>query len=172
MFIVKTKNRGSIKRHDIGKFQEGCLDLFNIPVIIQMLPIDVGNDSQAGIQLQKRTIAFIRLSNDDLTITDLGIAADTGQLSTNDHGGIESTISQDRGHHGCRRCFAMTPGNGNGKFHLQKFSQHLCTRNNRNIASMRLQHLRVIIFHCCGGHDHIGIPQMRSLMPAENHSTE
>ncbi len=83
-----------------------------------MLPVNIGNDSNGGRQLQKRPVTFVCLRNQNIPVTQTGIGTDTGQFASDNHGRIEAPFGQNRRHHRRGGSFSMTAGNRNGKFHF------------------------------------------------------
>jgi len=70
--------------------------MIQIPVIVHMFQINIGNHLDNRGKLEKRAITFIRLSYQKLTFPKTCItAAQAIHFAAHDHGGVQSGLGQD-----------------------------------------------------------------------------
>ena len=109
-----------------------------------MLGIDIGNNGNRGHQFHKGTVALIGLRNKEFSLTQLGIAADAVQPSSDHDRGIKPSCRQNRGDEGSSCRFSVGPCDGNPHLHPHEFGQHLCPGDHRNESLLRHPDLGIV----------------------------
>ena len=63
MGIIKAEDRRAVEGDDVGELEEGFFDLLQVTIVIHVLPVDVGDDGEAGAQFEKGAVAFVGLDD-------------------------------------------------------------------------------------------------------------
>ena len=125
-----------------------------------MLPVDVGDDGEAGAELQKGAVALVRLGHDHLPVSQPGVAPDAGELAADHHRRIQAAVGEERRHHRSRRRLSVAAGDGDGELHLQELGEHFGPRDDRDAALVGRDHLGVVRPDGRGGDDDVGVADM------------
>ena len=79
-------------------------------------------------------------------------------------GRIKAAVGEERRHHRSGRCLPVASRNGDGEFHLQQFGEHFGPRDDRDVALMGRDHLRIVGPDGRGGDNDVGVADVGSVM--------
>ena len=127
MFVIQAEHCRPVKRQVVQKIQERLLEIVKAVFVgFQVIPVDIRDQGNHGLQQQERSVAFIRLGNQVLTLSKTGIAAPGVQQTANDESGVHSGFGQQAGSEAGRGRLAMRAGNRDTAPEAHQFSQHFC----------------------------------------------
>ena len=107
-------NKSPMFRDKLGKTTEGMADVVDILKEIQMIRINIQNNSGCWVELQETVGVFAGLSNKILGMAYADISVNHLQNAANGDGWVLLRFQKDMGYHGGSRCLAMCAGNCNG----------------------------------------------------------
>ncbi len=139
---------------------EGLLDVGQVPVEIQVLPVQVGDHGDLGAEISEGAVAFVGLGHEILTPAQDGVATQMVAHRAHHHGGVEAAGPQDSRGHGGGGGLAVGPGDGDLLVALHQPGQHLAPAQHGEAASPGRGQLRVVLLDR-GGMDHdVGVCQV------------
>ena len=92
VLVVTVDDQGV--RGQVAELVERLLDIIQGLEVIKVIGVDVEDDRDIGRQLEEGIDIFARLTDDDIAVTDVAVAADEGQLAADDGGGVEAGADQ------------------------------------------------------------------------------
>jgi len=145
--IVEAEHGSPVKRHLVDEFSERGLDFGQTGVMVQVLPIDVGDNGERGAEFEEGTVALICLGDQELALSQLGVAAEGVQPAADDDRGIVAPVHQHGGDH--RGCGGLSVGSGDGHpiFQPHQLGQHLRSRDYGNLQLLGLHNFDVVRPH-------------------------
>ncbi len=85
--IVDAAEHGS--RGAVCHEREGLLERGDIPVVVEMVGLDVGHEEPAQVKMAEGTERLVRLEHEQLRVSEVGTGVEIEQLSTDDEARIE-----------------------------------------------------------------------------------
>src|SRR5690349_14347578 len=144
--LIQAKNRGTIKRNAIDELHECILNIFQRGILIQMLAVDRGHNRHHWSQQQEAAVTFVRLNHEEFALAEPRRGAGLIHAPA-DH---KRRIQMRRGKHGrndrSRGRLSVRSSHRNAVLQAHQLSQHLRTRDNRNLFLMRFDHLWIFYF--------------------------
>src|SRR5712671_1562746 len=93
--FVEAENRRAIKGHAIDELHEGVLNVFERGILIEMFPVDGGDNGDHRCQEQKSAVAFIGFDDEKFTFAKSRGGAGLVDAAADDERGIEMCRSQN-----------------------------------------------------------------------------
>ena len=171
MGIVKAEDCGAVKGDLVDELQKDGLDLIKVPVMVQMLQIDIGDHLQYRREFQKGAVRFIGLGHQEFALAKLGVtAAQDVDLAADDHCGVQPGMGQDPARHRGGGGLAVAAGHRDPEF-LQphQLGQHLGPGDHRHMGRAGRHDLRVVLLDCRGVDHHVGVLKIFRRMADPDH---
>ena len=153
--LVQAEDRHAVERHLVDEREEGRLDLVDVPVIVEMLRVDVGDHGDGRRELEEAPVALVRLGDKELSLPELGVRAEGVQLAADHDRGVDAAGGEHRGDHRGRRGLAVGAGDGHAVLEPHELGQHLGPGNDGDLPFPRGDHLHVVVLHRRRDHDHV-----------------
>jgi hypothetical protein len=109
-----------------------------------MLAVNIRDHRNRWAQLQKRTVAFIGLGDDEVSFAEFGIAPQGVEPSANHHGRVVTGVDQDGRNHRGGGGLAVTAGHGDAVLEPHQLGQHFGSRNHGNLPLLGLENFYVV----------------------------
>ena len=115
-----------------GKTVEGMADVVQILEKVQVIRVDVQNQSDFRVEAQEAVRVLAGFRDEILRIPDADISANLLQDSPDGNGRIHGGLQLDAGEHGGRGCLAVCSGYGDGIVIVRhNLTEQLCPREHR-----------------------------------------
>ena len=155
---VAVDDQGSVLRNQLGKSAEGAADVVQILEKVQMVSIDIKDDTDLRIQREKAVGVFAGLCNEVIRVPYAHISVNGFQNSTHGNRGIILCPKENFGNHGGCRCFAMRTCYRYGTAVIaHDFSEELRSCKMRNIQFSGLLEFRIVRMNGCSEDNKIKI---------------
>ena len=132
---------------------EGLLDVGQVPVEVQVLPVQVGDHGGLGAKIGEGAVAFVGLGHEVVAPAQDGVGAEIIADGAHHHGGVEAAGPEDGGGHGGGGGLAVGPGDGDLPVALHQLGQHLPPAQHGEPLGPGRGQFRVVFLHR-GGVDH------------------
>ena len=158
--MVQAHHRKAVKRHILDELVEGLLDPFEVPVVVEMFRIDIGDDGDVGRQLDEGAVAFVGLHDHPLPAAQAGIGAVGVDDATVDHGRVQvAGVEQGRHQRGCG-CLAVRATDGDGCLEPHDLGQHFSATHDGQGLCTRGDQLRIVLLDSRRDDDNLGFAQI------------
>src|SRR5690348_8345434 len=128
----------------IGKLLKYLLNFAKRTVLIKMLAIDGGDDSDHRGKQEERPVALVGLDNDEIALAHLRVRAGVVHPTAYNKRGIETRSGENRSHHRSGGGLAVRPGHSDALFEAHQLGQHFSARNDGDLLLVRLDNLNVV----------------------------
>ena len=109
-----------------------------------MLAVDVGDDGDDGGEFEEAAVALVALDDEQIALADAGVGPAHGaDAASDDDGGIEAAVRQNRGGHRCGCGFAVATADGDAVLQAHQLGEQFATRDDGNLAAARLHDLGI-----------------------------
>jgi len=105
-----------------------------IPVVIEMLEIDVGHHGNGGGQQEEGAVAFVGFRHHEIARSQLGIGAPGIEPAADHHRGVEATAGEYGGDHRGGGGLAMSARYQDRVLEAHELGQHFSPANDRDLA--------------------------------------
>ena len=166
--VVDARHDGAVERHFVGEIDERLLQGVPAAVTFHVFVVDVRNHRNRGCQLQKRSIAFVRLDDHVIAAPEPRVAAEGAQAAADDGGRIQARPLEHQRHHRRGRGLAVRARDGDAVAEPHQLRQHLRARNHRDTPAPCLLDLRVAALDGGRGHDDVRILDVLRVVPARD----
>ena len=113
--IVAPGHAPAVLRQQIRKLAEGGLNVVDVPVVVQVILVDVGDHGHCGLEVQKALPELASLAEEVVAVALAGAAADEIQLAADVNRGIGAGGEEALGQHGCCRGLAVGAADADGE---------------------------------------------------------
>src|SRR5258708_29423146 len=141
--LVEAENRRAIEGHAIDELYEGVLNIFERGILIEMFPVDGGDNGDHRCKEQKSAVAFVGFDYEEFTFAEPRGGASLVDATADDKRGIEMCRSQngrdDRG----GSCFPMRASYRDAVFQTHQLREHFGARDDRNLFLVRFDNFRI-----------------------------
>src|SRR5712672_924315 len=93
--FIEAENRRAIEGHAIDELHEGVLNVFERGILIEMFPVDGGDNGDYRCQEQKSAVAFIGFDDEEFTFAEPSGGASLVDPAADDKRRIEMRSGQD-----------------------------------------------------------------------------
>ncbi|MNY00164.1 hypothetical protein D3C86_1326470 [compost metagenome] len=132
------------------------VDLVEARVVLQVIPFEVGQDGDLGRQAADGLVGLVGLGHEEGAMAGTGGAPDGGQVTADQHRGIEPRPEQDRGDHAGRGGLAVGPGDRDGAVAGHQVGEQLGAVANGKPLRPGVGELGVGFTHRSRDHHHLG----------------
>ena len=136
------------------------LDVGQVPVVVQVLPVQVGDDGDLGGEQRKGAVGLVGLGHEIVAPAQDGVGPQPVPHRAHHHGGVEVSGPEDRRGHGGGGGLAVHAGDRHLGMVLHQPGQQFPPAQDFKPPGPGRGQLRVVLFHR-GGVDHdVGVPQV------------
>lgn len=114
--LVERQHDSAVERDAIHEFEESGLDFFERMILIEMLPVDGGDDGYDRRKQEKRAIAFVRFYDHVVALAGTRVGSCGVDAAAHDESGIESRSRQNGGDERSGGGFSVRAGDGDSIF--------------------------------------------------------
>jgi hypothetical protein len=129
--MVEAHHTEPVKRHILDELAERFANPVERAVVIEMLGIDVGDDSHIGGKLQERAVALICFDDHPVALAHACIRTIGVDDTAIDHSWIEIARIEQSSDHGGRRRLAVRAADSDGLAETHQFGQHFRAADDR-----------------------------------------
>ena len=144
MGVVQAGHQDAVRLDLMDKFGENFLNVVQVPVMVQMVPVDIGDHGDMGIEDQEGAVAFIGFGDKIISLAQDSITSQSIHHAAHHDGRGQAALFQNRGDHGGGSSFTVGAGNGDLSFPGHKGSQHLGPGENRQAGCLGGLQFRVV----------------------------
>jgi hypothetical protein len=162
--VVGARDDGAVERHLVGEVDERLLQVVEPAVVFEMLVVDVRHHRNRRKQFQKRSIAFVRLGDHQLSPPEPRVAAEGAHPAADDRRRIEPRPFEDDRDHRRRRRLAVRACHRDAVAKPHQLREHLGARNHRNLPERRFAHLGVRRTDGRGNDDDLGVAHVARIV--------
>ena len=155
--IIAADHVEAVKGNLVHEADEGFVNGLLISVMVQMIPVHVGDDVDDRQQAEEGAVGLVRLRDEILALPEPGVCAVGIDPPPDDHGGIELGGVEDGGGQGSGGSLAVRPGNGNAGAQAHELGEHLGAGDDRNPLPARGDHLGVVFAHRARLDEHVDV---------------
>src|SRR5712672_2048477 len=170
--LIEAENRRAIEGHAIDELHEGVLNVFERGILIEMFPVDGGDNGDHRCEEQKSAVAFIRFDGEKFTFAKSRGGARLVDPAANDKRRIEMRSGQDGRNDGGGGRFPVRASYCDAVFQAHQLRQHFRTRDNRNLFLVRLDNFGIVGFDRRRSHHHVRAFHIRGFMAFVNGGAE
>ena len=154
--IVNSQNRRAIEWNPVRKFDESFSDAIEGAVVVDVLGVDAGNHRQNRRKLQERPIAFVRLNQQEIALSQTSIRSKGIDPSPDDDRGIFAGGVEDSRGDRSRRCLAVAAGDRDAVLEPHQLGEQFPALDDGNLAGFRRNSLRVVTRNRGADNDRVG----------------
>src|SRR5215831_3004356 len=142
--LIQAEDGRAIEGNAVHELGEGVLDVGERRVLVEVFPIDRGDDGHHRRKEEKAAVAFVRLHNKVFAFPKPGGGAGLIHLAANHKGRIEMSCGEDGSDERGSRGLAVRSADGDAVFQPHQFGQHLRARDDRDLALVRFRYFGVV----------------------------
>ena len=142
--MVHAEHGEAVEGDILDEILEGAFEAFEIPVVVEVLGVDIGDNGHGGAEPQEAAIALVGLHHDPVALAHLRIGAIGVDDAAIDYGGIEAPRVEHRGDHGGRGRLAVGARHGDGEGKAHELRQHLGAADEGNAKRAAGGHFGII----------------------------
>src|ERR1700730_1008761 len=142
--LVNAQNRRAVKGHAIDELHEGILNIFERGILVQMLAVDGGHDSDDGRKQQEAAVAFVGFDHEEFAFAESCRSSGLIDAPADDKRGIKMRSRKHRGDDGGRGGLAVRAGHRDAVFQPHQLGQHFRARDYRNLSLVRFHDFRIV----------------------------
>ena len=170
--IIDAHDRLAVERQVMQEFEEGRTQAHEVVAVgDHVVFVDIGHHGDHRLQIEERRVALIGFGDQDLTFTQMRIAAARVETATDHIGRIQAALDQDAGGQAGCRGLAMRTSHRDAISESHDFGQHLGTRHDRDALLACRPDLGIVVLDRTGYDDRIRATDMRCLMSDMNART-
>ena len=145
--MINAQRGKAVERDVLHKALEGIAHTVERAVIVEVIGIDVGNDSDGCGQAQERAVAFVRFDDNPVARAEPRVRPISIDDAAVHHRRIETSGVEQRRNERCRRGLAIRAGDRNALLEPHDFGQHLGASHERQFSRTRRFELDVAGLH-------------------------
>ncbi len=139
------------------KLTEGVLDVLQVLEEVQMVGVDIQNDSDGGGEVQEGVAVFAGLHDDGVAMAHPMARIQQVQVAANHNRGVDASLHGNMGHHRGSGGFAVGAGEADGVFiGGHNVAPGLRALKHRNILGGGSNDFGVFVVDCGGADDAVG----------------
>src|SRR5262245_60713230 len=142
--LIQAEDGRAIEGNAVHELGEGVLDVGERRVLVEVFPIDGGDDGHHRRKEKKAAVAFVRLHDKVFAFPEPGRGAGLIHLAANHKGRIEMSCGEDGSDERRSRGLAVRSADGDAVFQPHQFGQHLRARDDRDLALVRFRYFGVV----------------------------
>ena len=123
--IVHAGHDGPEEGHAVGEDREGVEDVGEVPIGVEVIRLDVGDDGDDRRQREKRAVVFVGLGHEIVALAQARVGAQDVDLAADDDGGVESGLRKDHPRQRRRGRLAVGAGDGHALLQAHDLAEHL-----------------------------------------------
>jgi hypothetical protein len=136
VIVVHADDGRTVKRNLVDELDERGADFVERGVVIQVLAIDVGDDSQDRRELQERAVALVGFHHQKVAVAHARVRTAHGRdPAAHHHRGVQARVVQNGGGERGGGGFAVAAGDGDAVLQAHQLGQQLAARNHRDLQT-------------------------------------
>ena len=143
--VVGAGDDEAIGRHLLEELREGADQLLERAVDIQVVGLDVRDDSDVRRVAEERGVELVRLYDDVLALSGGGVRAQVDDVAADEERRREARLDEHERDEGGGRRLAVRAGNGDGVVAFHETRHHVRALDYGDAATLRLENLRVVL---------------------------
>ena len=168
--VLAAYDNRAVLSHEVHERAERLLDLLERGVVVHVVGLDVGDDDDVGVEIEKRAVGFVGLADEELPVAVTAVCVVALHDAADQEAGVEPHAVEHGGAHRGRRRLAMGAGDREGGVAGSQSGKHLRAGPYGNTQLAGANQLRIRLGNRRGDHDHVGLDLVDGLglMPDED----
>ena len=158
--VVRADDRGAVEGEIVGEALERLQQPADRAVVVHVLPVDVGDDTDDGVESQEGTVRLVGLDQQVVALSEPGVGSDRGDPSPDNHRRVLAAGAEHGGAHGGCRGLAVAAGHGDAELDPHQLREQLAPGDHGQPAAPRFGEFGVVAGDRRAGHDRLRVSEV------------